>query len=135
MEKGVLMIKIYLCSRVHEEARPMNNEVALALIKAGFDVYIPHTAPHNNMAGSTDFEIYTQDLTEMKKADICVAVGRLGNDCCWELGFFTGVQKLCYWYLPQPEVQGRSPMLYEMKPHTFQTIKQLVDTIKDEMGG
>jgi nucleoside 2-deoxyribosyltransferase len=127
------MNKVYLCSRVAEDARSMNNEVALALIKAGFEVYIPHAAPHNNMNAS-DLEIYTQDLAEMKKADFCVAVGRLGVDCAFEVGWFTGRAKFIYWYLPTP-LKDRHPMFFELKPHTFDSIQVMIQTIKDELGG
>lgn len=81
---------IYLCSRVAADARPLNDEVAATLRSAGHTVYVPHEqAPNNPADGRYNKElIFEMDFAAMNRADQCVAVGRLGRDCSWELGFF-----------------------------------------------
>lgn len=83
--------RIYLCSRVAEDARPDNERVAQALEAAGFDVYVPHRQkPNNPEPGETwdHNKIFLMDLNAMKQSDACVVVGRFGKDCSWELGWF-----------------------------------------------
>lgn len=89
------MKRIYLCSRVAYDARPLNNEIARSLRQAGFEVYVPHEEAPNNLSPEDieharyDVEtIYKMDFAAMNRSDICVAVGRLGKDCSWELGWF-----------------------------------------------
>lgn len=90
-----MMKRIYLCSRVAYDARPLNERVAQSLEYAGFEVYVPHREAPNNLS-KEDIEqarydvetIYKMDFAAMNRSDICVAVGRLGKDCSWELGWF-----------------------------------------------
>lgn len=90
------MKRIYLCSRVAYDARPLNEQVARSLEASGFDVYVPHREAPNNLSQEDidnarfDVEtIFKMDFAAMNRAEICVAVGRMGKDCSWELGWFT----------------------------------------------
>ncbi len=124
------MKKVYLCSRVAQDARPMNNLVADALIAAGYDVFVPHTQKHNNHSGASDAEIYQQDMDAMKSADICVAVGRLGVDCGYEIGWFEGRDVPVYRYLPEPD-KDRHPMFHKMNAtSTYKDLQQLVNELQ-----
>ena len=87
--------KIYLCSRVAYDARPLNDEVAKSLRTAGFEVYVPHEQAPNNLSqedmdqGRYDTAtIFHLDHEAMQAADACVVVGRTGKDCAWEMGWF-----------------------------------------------
>lgn len=89
-------IQIYLCSRVALDARAENMQVATILRNAGFEVYVPHEQAPNNLSqedidqGRYDREtIFKLDFAAMRKADICVVVGRTGRDCAWEMGWFS----------------------------------------------
>lgn len=124
------MKKIYLCSRVAQDARPMNNLVAEALKAAGYDVFIPHEQPHNNASGASDAEIFAQDMGAMKTADICVAVGRLGVDCAFEIGWFQSRDVPIYRYLPEPD-KDRHPMFHKMNAtSTYKDLQQLLEELK-----
>lgn len=83
--------RVYLCSRVAQDAREGNERVAQALEAAGFQVYVPHRqAPNNPVPGERfDHEkIFRYDMDAMLYADACVVVGRTGQDCAWEMGWF-----------------------------------------------
>lgn len=90
------MRKVYLCSRVGYDARPLNERVAQDLEAEGFEVYVPHREAPNNLSQEDidnarfDVEtIFKMDFAAMNRSDLCVAVGRMGKDCSWELGWFT----------------------------------------------
>lgn len=111
-------MKVYLCSRVAYDARPLNDDVAKSLRAAGFEVYVPHEQAPNNLSaddikhGRYDKEtIFRIDHAAMKTADICVAVGRMGADCSWELGWFAA-KDVPVFFAPGDEVGYKtSPML------------------------
>lgn len=143
-----MKIKVYLCSRVAQDARPLNNEVASALRGAGFDVFVPHEQPVNNYTGASDKEIYVQDMTAMKESQFCVAVGRMGVDCSFELGWFQGRGLPIYkyesaktptvlkrhWFEKKAKVD-RHPMHFEVQKNVHFDVQSLVAQIKDETGG
>jgi nucleoside 2-deoxyribosyltransferase len=92
--------KVYLCSRVAYDARPLNDVVARSLRAAGFEVYVPHEQAPNNLspadmaAGRFDKEtIFRLDFAALSESDVLVAVGRMGRDCAWELGYAYGQNK------------------------------------------
>jgi nucleoside 2-deoxyribosyltransferase len=125
------MKKIYLISRVAEDARPLNNKVAAALEAAGYEVFIPHAQPFNNSSGASDAEIYAQDINAMKSADLFVAVGRLGIDCSFELGWAQGRDVPIYRYLPDSIKVERSPMHHFVNSTaTYKELEKLVDDVK-----
>lgn len=87
-------MKVYLCSRVAHDAREFNTAVATALRKAGYTVYVPHEQAPNNLTSDDIAEgrydtktIFLMDYEALRKADVVVAVGRMGADCSWELGY------------------------------------------------
>lgn len=122
--------KIYLCSRVSQDAHVINNTVADALKDAGYDVYVPHLQPFNSNANSSDSEIYAQDMAAMKEADMCVAVGRLGVDCAFECGYFQGSGVPIYWYKPADVTMGRSPMLHFIQATaTYPDLGRLIEDV------
>lgn len=106
------MKNIYLCARVAPEARALNLEVGTALRQAGYEVYLPQEQPFNNTAGSTDKDIFDQDMAAMVKADACVIVGKIGVDCGFEAGFFNAKKVPTVWY--SPPLDERHPMFYEI---------------------
>lgn len=109
---------VYLCSRIHEEARPLNDRVAKSLRDAGFEVYVPHEQKPNNptaedkAAGRWDVEtIYKLDSEAMRRADLCVVVGRTGRDCAYEIGWFHA-RGVPVFFVPNGDVTYRTcPML------------------------
>jgi nucleoside 2-deoxyribosyltransferase len=107
-------VKIYLCSRVAPAARRLNDKVASYLRTRGYDVFVPHEAPYNQFdrPGLSDEDVYRQDMAEMMTADIVVAVGRVGVDCAFELGWFQAAGVPTVWYTPKSADVGRHPMLY-----------------------
>lgn len=109
---------VYLCSRVAHDARPLNDRVAASLEAAGYDVYVPHRQAPNNLS-KEDIEegrydratIFQFDFAAMRKADICVVVGRFGKDCSWELGYFAATKIPVYFVPAGDETYKTSPML------------------------
>jgi len=128
-------MKIYLCSRVAYDARPFNDQVAKALRDAGHDVYVPHEQAPNNLtqddinAGRYDkATIFEIDYNALSKSDLVVAVGRLGKDCAWELGYAYGVG-IPVVHVPGDDVTWEtSPM---MLPGLNEFTKATVDTVAD----
>lgn len=111
-------MNIYLCSRVAKDAHELNNTAAKALRELGHTVFVPHEQHYNEIMEGTahhidDSAIYHQDMEAMGEADVCVAVGRLGVDCAFEVGWFQGQGIPVYWLLPTSVEAGRHPMLYE----------------------
>jgi nucleoside 2-deoxyribosyltransferase len=76
----------------------------------GHKVFVPHEAPYNEKEGASPSEIFRQDFTAMMEADACVAVGALGVDCAFEVGWFTGRGKPVIWVLSDMH-KKESPML------------------------
>lgn len=107
-------MKIYLISRVAEDARQLNMKAANNLRRAGHEVFVPHTAAYNQAdnADSTDEDVYRQDMAEMLTADIAVVVGRIGVDCAFEVGWFQNHGTPTVWYAPPATKLGRHPMLH-----------------------
>ena len=103
-------MRIYLCSRVAADAHAYNNLVAAALKALGHEVFVPHLAEYNEREGASESEIFRQDFTQMLEADACVVVGRVGIDCAWEMGWFSGSGKPIYWVLSYLH-EKTSPML------------------------
>lgn len=95
-----------------EDARPINNKVAKSLRKY-FEVYVPHEQDENNpMDGVFDGDaIFKIDFAAMRRADLCVVVGKFGKDCSWEIGWFAG-QEIPIYFVPNGDASYRtSPML------------------------
>jgi nucleoside 2-deoxyribosyltransferase len=116
-------MKIYLCSRIAKDAHDLNNQVAQALRQLGHEVFVPHEQHYNEIMGGKaeqvdEAEIYTQDMEAMEASDICVAVGRIGVDCAFELGWFEGSNVPIFWYRPEGLEYGRHPMLYAIPTYT-----------------
>lgn len=112
-------MNIYLCSRIAKDAHEINNKVAAALRALGHTVFVPHEQHYNEiMAGTAEYvsdeDIYRQDMDAMEQADLCVAVGRLGVDCAFEVGWFQGSNIPVYWYKPNGIDYGRHPMLFDV---------------------
>lgn len=124
-------MKVYLCSRIAYDARPLNNKVAASLLKAGFEVYIPHEqAPNNPIPDGGRFDaetIFRLDYTAMQRSNVCVAVGRLGKDCAWELGWFYA-NKIPIIFVPgDDETWKQSPM-------TLPSLNKFVHPKPEEVG-
>lgn len=109
---------VYLCSRISEDARPLNDRVAKSLREAGFEVYVPHEQKPNNptaedkAAGRWDVKtIFKLDYEAMVKADLCVVVGRTGRDCAWEQGYFYAYAVPVYFVPSGDESYLTCPML------------------------
>ncbi len=130
-------MKVYLCSRVAYDARPFNDEVAKVLRNAGYATYVPHEQAPNNLTASDIEEgrydtktIFLMDYAALEQADVVVAVGRMGADCSWELGYAWGTNKPVV-HVPGPDESWRkSPMLIptlrQMQPATTETVAQRV---------
>lgn len=111
-------MKVYLCSRVSEDARPVNKIVASSLRKVGYQVYVPHEQAPNNLT-SEDIEagrydtstIFKLDFAAMTQSDICVVVGRVGKDCSWEIGWFYAKNIPIYFIPAGDYTYMTSPML------------------------
>jgi nucleoside 2-deoxyribosyltransferase len=109
---------VYLCSRIAEEARPLNDRVAASLRAAGFEVYVPHEQKPNNptpedkAAGRWDVAtIFKLDYEAMERADICVVVGKTGRDCAWEKGWFYA-KEIPIFFVPNGDESWKTcPML------------------------
>lgn len=125
-------MKIYLCSRIADDARPLNNQVASQLRALGYDVYVPHEQKPNNPSpedkaeGRWDVEtIFKLDHGAMKESDVCVVVGRVGVDCSFEVGWFYGRGLPIFYVSGGDESFRRSPMLIPAlteNQHTVDTI-------------
>lgn len=106
-EAKSLKKRVYLCSRLAADARPLNEEASSALERAGYEVFVPHLQPYNTDSGYTDQQIYSHDMKAMLAADACVIVGRIGVDCAFEVGWFQARGVPTVWWKP---TKG-SPML------------------------
>lgn len=114
MKKNRKKPYIYLCSRVSPNARPLNDRVARSLRRAGFEVFVPHEEEVNNQPSGTVLkpeDVFNLDFAAMRRADLCVVVGRTGKDCAWEQGWFAGKQVPLY-FVPFGDVTWlESPMM------------------------
>lgn len=88
------MKKVYLCARVAYDARELNVKVGARLRAAGYNVYMPQEQAPNNLSADDIAEgrydtrtIFLMDYEALRNADVVVAVGRMGADCSWELGY------------------------------------------------
>lgn len=124
------MKRIYLCSRVSLDAREKNELVATALEQAGYLVYVPHRQKFNNFSGSTDREIYEQDMAAMKKSDACIIVGENGTDCSMEIGWFYGREVPLFWFSPPAKHQ---PMFWPiLSQRSFNNTYSLVSAVDQQ---
>ena len=78
---------VYLCSRIKPSAIISNDNVAEALRRAGFEVFVPHEAAHNIDDKGDDKLIFRTDYEQLTKAAIIVIVPNIGVDCAWEIGW------------------------------------------------
>lgn len=106
-------MKIYLCSRVGKDARPLNDVVAKSLTESGFTVYVPHEQkPNNPTDGRYDKEqIWDLDFAAMQRSEICVVVGRIGKDCSFEIGWFYNDKRPIFFVPAGDTTYLDSPML------------------------
>jgi len=56
-------------------------------------------------------EIFEKDYAAMQRADLVVAVNRLGSDCCVEIGFFSAKKTPIYYVHNNDKTYLNSPML------------------------
>jgi nucleoside 2-deoxyribosyltransferase len=102
-----MTMKVYLCARVAEDARELNDKVARALRARGLTVFVPHEEdlvnPNHKAAP------FGKDFAEMLKAEVVVVVGRLGVDCAAEVGWFSAM--LTPIVRVAPDADDLSPML------------------------
>jgi nucleoside 2-deoxyribosyltransferase len=105
--------RIYFAAPIHQlEDAQLNDAVIYQLRKEGFDVWAPQEAGiASDVAKQTGQDLAAvraaflkKDLSAMKTCDICVAyIGRdrkLSEGMLWEMGWFTGMNKLVIFYNP-----------------------------------
>ena len=63
---------VYLCSRIKPSAIISNDNVAEALRRAGFEVFVPHEAAHNIDDKGDDKLIFRTDYEQLTKAFIAL---------------------------------------------------------------
>jgi nucleoside 2-deoxyribosyltransferase len=118
-----------LCSRIAKDAHPINNEVTAYLRSQGYIVFVPHEAHYNETvdgAHAPDKEIYEQDMSEIRRSDVCVVVGKIGADCGFEVGWFERNGTPTVWF-QQPQW---SPMFDRV--HKVSTLEQLGQFLKSQ---
>lgn len=124
-------MKIYLCSRVAQDARAFNEKVAVKLEQAGFDVYVPHRQAFNNGERHDAKTIFLIDYEALRKSDAVVAVGRMGADCSWELGYSWACLKPVVHVPGADETYKDSPMLLPTLQHYRKaSLADVVDRVK-----
>lgn len=91
-------IRIYLCSRLTEEAKKWNNEVCQEL-KNEFCIFKPQDVDLSCLpAVAKDQAAYQADFEGMQAADLLLVLPPYGRDCAWEIGWFCGQQKIALAY-------------------------------------
>ncbi len=130
------MTKIYLCARVAYDARALNLEVATTLRACGYDVYLPQEQAPNNLSQSDMDEgrydtatIFKLDFAALDRAALIVAVGRMGADCAWELGY-AARKSIPVVHVPGTDTTWqRSPMLIPTLRRFPEATCDTVDTV------
>ena len=136
-------MNIYICARVAHDARQLNSEVGAALRDAGHAVYLPQEQAPNNLTpddiaeGRYDVRtIFLLDYGALQKSHVVVAVGRMGADCAWELGY-AWAKGIPVVHVPGTDMQWtKSPMLIptlcERKEATVYTVVDRVEVAIEE---
>jgi nucleoside 2-deoxyribosyltransferase len=86
---------IYLISKISKHAH-RHNECIAAIASDYFKqgVFIPHEHnPFDIDHDKLEFQVFNEDLNQMKRAEIAVACLPIGNDCSGEIGWFAGANK------------------------------------------
>jgi nucleoside 2-deoxyribosyltransferase len=109
-EEEDTVLKVYLCSKIKKAAQHINDEVAEGLRRAGFEVFVPHEAPHN-LNNADDYTVFKQDYFELSKADLIVVVPGIGVDCAWELGWASASGLPIYAYTDRDVTLCDHPMV------------------------
>lgn len=105
------MKRVYLCGRIAADAQALNKQVIVALREAGYVVFAPQEQEINNGDRYDARTIFLMDYDALRAADVVVAVGRLGADCGWELGY-AWAQNIPVVFVPGDDHSWqKSPML------------------------
>lgn len=106
-------IRIYLCSRLTQEARDWNDVVTQELTN-GFALFRPQDQTPNIMLGlpqERDLLAYNADMEGMIGADMLLVLPPYGRDCAWEIGWFGGKGKPAVAYAEAPGDWTRDAMV------------------------
>ena len=123
--------RVYLCSRVAEDARQLNNTVAAKLRDAGFTVYVPHEQSFNNGERYDARTIFLTDYEALRKSAAVVAVGRMGADCSWELGYSWATEKPVIHVPGDDKSWENSPMLGStLRQYREATVEDVAERVK-----
>ena len=83
-------LKVYLISRISEDAHHHNEKVAKAL-KPELEVFVPHLHnPCHENHHHFSLKTASVNLRAMEKSDIGLLLLPYGRDCAWEAGWFAG---------------------------------------------
>jgi hypothetical protein len=84
-----VLIKLYVIARISAEAHSWTDQVC-SFLKPPVEAFIPYKHnPWNLAHRKIEPNIYTRDLKAMKEAHIALALPEFGNDCSFEVGWFT----------------------------------------------
>lgn len=132
------MKKIYVAGPMFSQAELVfNEEVALALERKGFEVFLPQRSGYKMielMQRMTACEarrlIFDKDYSEIKKANIIVIIldGRVIDEgACVELGLGYALGKLCYGLKTDP----RTMMNGQINPMISECLLKMYNSLSD----
>lgn len=86
-------LRIYLCSRLTEEAKQWNDKIS-AELNEEFSLFRPQDIDLDNVfANDKDSIAYQEDFKGMSQSDVLLVLPQYGRDCAWEIGWFCGREK------------------------------------------
>lgn len=92
-------IEIYLIARISEDAHMWNNKVC-DVLSDPIKVFMPQKHnPYNILHTMLSKEVYDMDIETMKKSDLALALPEFGNDCSYEVGWFSNANKPIIFYV------------------------------------
>ncbi len=123
-------VKVYLISRISEDAHLWNEKIC-SVLKNPIEVFMPHQHnPYNLEHTKMPKSVFDTDLEAMKKCDIALALPEFGNDCSYEVGWFSNSSKPTVFYIDTQMqwlrdwmVKGGLDYVVTENPQTFQILK------------
>lgn len=104
-------LRIYLCSRLTEEAKQWNDVISKEL-DGEFSLFRPQDVDLDDIpAKDLDNLAYQADIRGMNQSDLLLVLPPYGRDCAWEIGWFCGKEKPTIAYVEADGVWLRDAMV------------------------
>lgn len=106
-------LRIYLCSRLTQNARAWNDLICEELyFDDEIDLFRPQDVDLSHLtAFEKDYAAYYADLEGIQHSDLLLVLPPYGRDCAWEIGWFCGAKKVTLAYIESVEEWLRDAMV------------------------